>query len=493
MQAEELIKLINKVQHFKYEFQRVEVKAAMHGCPTRLFDTLSSFSNQDDGGIILFGLDERNGFETVGVYDVQDLMHNVAEQCKQMEPEVRPLFTTVEVNGLFVVSAEIPSVDVDQRPVYYKGAGRQKGSFVRVGESDEPMNDYEIYNYDAFRKRVRDDIRVVPNAKMNQLREEVIQKYIEIIKNGSQNLASSSTDAEIMELMGLTCEGNPTMSTVLVFGKYPQAYFPMLGITAVVVPGLQMGDTNAEGARFIANQRINGTIGEMLAEAVRFVERNIRVKTIIDENGKRNDKPEFPIKAVREVILNALLHRDYSIHAEGSPVTICMFYDRMEVTNKGALYGRLSINQLGKVRCEVRNPTLVDILEVLHVCENRYSGIPTIIKEMRDAGLPEPEFITQGGEFKVILKNNIASEIHREKAETRSREKTRQRKRTKEELLDFCNVPRSREELTEFLGFSRFYTMEKIIKPLLANGTLEFTMPEKPKSKNQKYVRKLTT
>lgn len=490
MQTEELLQLINKVQHFKCEFQTIEVKAAEAGCPTRLYDSLSSFSNQDEGGIILFGLDEKRSFEAVGVYDIQDLQHRVAEQCKQMQPEVRPLFTVAETNGKFVVSAEIPSVEADQRPVYYKGAGRQKGSYVRVGESDEQMNDYEIYSYDAFRRRIRDDIRIVAGAKKSQLREKDLQGYLEELKANSVNLSNSATDDEIMELMGITSDGNPTMAAVLVFGKYPQAYFPMLGIAAVVVPGTKIGNTGVDNERFIANQRINGTIAEMLDGAVEFVRRNSRIKTVIDENGKRKDKPEFPIKAVREVILNALLHRDYSIHTEGSPITICMFSDRIEVTSKGGLYGRISVKQLGKVHAEIRNTTLAGILEVMHVSENRYSGIPTIVGEMAAAGLPAPEFIVRGGEFKVILRNNIEREVGAENMGT-ERNDTSQNHRSREELLlDFCKTPRSREEITEFMGFSRYYVMETFVKPLLESGQLEMTIPDKPKSKKQRYVRK---
>jgi len=86
MQTEALRELVINIQDKKCESQNIEVKAAEKGCPTRLFDTLSSFSNQDEGGIIVFGLDERNNFAVKGVYDAQDLQKKVTEQCKQMEP-----------------------------------------------------------------------------------------------------------------------------------------------------------------------------------------------------------------------------------------------------------------------------------------------------------------------------------------------------------------------------------------------------------------------
>lgn len=68
-------------------------------------------------------------------------------------------------------------------------------------------------------------------------------------------------------------------------GSIRQAYFPQLGITAVVVPGTEMGDTGSDDERFISNKRINGTISEMLHGAVEFVKRNSRIKTVIDEDG----------------------------------------------------------------------------------------------------------------------------------------------------------------------------------------------------------------
>ena len=123
-----------------------------------------------------------------GVYDPQDLQKKVAEQCKQMQPPVRALFTACEIDGVTVVSAEIPGVDIADRPVFYKGVGRIKGSYVRVGESDEPMSEYEVYSYDAFRKRVRDDIRVVENTKFSLVDEIRMAQYLHAVRNEQKNL-----------------------------------------------------------------------------------------------------------------------------------------------------------------------------------------------------------------------------------------------------------------------------------------------------------------
>ncbi len=473
MQTENLIQIIDDVRRQKTEKQTLELKRAEKGCPTKLFDTLSSFSNQDDGGIILFGIDEASGYTVTGVYDAQDLQKKVTEQCKQMEPPVRALFTVCDYEGKTVVAAEIPGVDIADRPVYYRGVGRIKGSYIRVGESDEPMSEYEIYSYEAFRKRIRDDVRAVEYARIQLLDGESLERYLSAVKRERKNLSENVSDAEILELMGVTNNTVPTVAGLLTFSKYPQTFFPQLCITAVSLPGTEMGDTGALGERFIDNKRITGSISDMLEDAVLFVLKNSRTKTIIDDNGKRVDKNEYPMKAVREAILNALVHRDYSIHTENTPIRIEMYRDRMEITNSGGLYGKISVDSLGKSHPETRNAALANILELMKVTENRYSGIPTMRKECADAGLPAPEFSVVHGEFKVVLKNGYFVKEGK----------------TAEDVTEFCSTPKTRSELIGFTGKSRTYTMQKIIIPLVESGKLKMTIPEKPKSSKQRYYR----
>jgi len=473
MQTEALKKLVFDIISQKTETQILEIKSAEQGCPTRLFDTLSSFSNQDEGGVIVFGIDENDDYKIKGVYDPQDLQKKVTEQCKQMEPSVRALFTVCDIDGVMVVSAEIPGVDISERPVFYKGVGRIKGSYVRVGESDELMSEYEIYSYEAFRKRIRDDIRVIDGARIQLFDEKRMNEYLNAVKNERRNLADNVSENEIFELMGATSNGHPTLAGLMTFSKYPQTYFPQLCITAVSLPGTEMGSVGTDGERFIDNKRITGAIPDMLEEAVEFVRKNSRTKTIIDDNGKRADKDEYPIKAVREAILNALVHRDYSIHTENVPIRIEMYRDRMEITNSGGLYGKITIDALGKVHPETRNAALANMLELLKITENRYSGIPTMRMEFLNAGLPAPIFSVKHGEFKVVMKNGY----HTESASLT------------DSIIEFCTIPRSRAELISFTGKSRNYVMRQIIAPLVESGKLKLTLPDKPKSTNQKYLK----
>ncbi len=474
MQIKELERLIERIRSLQTETQTIELKSAERGCPTRLFDTLSAFSNQDEGGILIFGIDEQQDYAVCGVYDAQDLQKKVTEQCKQMEPPVRALFTVCEVEGKTVVSAEIPGVDVSDRPVFYRGVGRIRGSYVRIGESDELMSEYEIYSFDAFRKRVRDDLRTVQGVSLKLFDRQRLDAYLDAVRRERPNLMDHVSEGELMELMGVTLDGIPTLAGVLTFSKYPQGYFPQLCITAVSLPGTEMGETGEDGARFIDNKRITGSIPEMLEAAVEFVRKNSRTKTIIDAYGRRVDKNEYPLKAVREAILNALVHRDYSVHTENIPIRIEMYRDRMEITNSGGLYGKISVDALGKVRPETRNAILANMLELLQITENRYSGIPTMRMEFLQAGLPAPVFSAIRGEFKVVMRNGYYDYGDGIVADS---------------VVDFCQIPRSRAEIISFTGKSRNYVMGQIVAPLVDSGRLRLTLPEKPKSSLQKFIK----
>ena len=478
MLEKELEELVGKVQSFNSEFSNLEVKEAHMDCPKKLYDTISAFSNNAGGGVLLFGLKEAADFEVVGVYDAADLQKKITAQCKQMQPIVRAVFTCCRIGRKTVVAAEIPEIDIADKPCFYTGKGRLTGSYIRVGDSDEQMTEYEVYSYDAFRKKYQDDIRTVERLSFSMLDKNKLDQYTIALKNRKTKLAMVPTE-EIYELMGIVRGGVPTLTGMLMFGKYPQGYFPQLCITAVVVPGIELGETGSVGERFIDNKRIDGTLPEMLEDAVRFVYKNITVKTIINQKtGERRDRTEYPLEAIREIVLNALIHRDYSIHTEGMPIQLLLFKNRLEIKSPGGLYGRFKINNIGKVQPDTRNPVLATMMEDLGLTENRYSGIPTIYRTMKAFGLKEPTFTDVRGCFSVTLYNdlNLLAESKIDGNAGR-------------DLLLFCREPRSRAEIAQQLGLkTSYHAMQKYILPLLDAGKLVMTMPDKPKSRYQKFV-----
>lgn len=485
MIEQELKELLQRIQARQCEEQVIEVKSAHGGCPEKLYDTLSSFSNQSSGGTIVFGLDEKHGYKKVGVYNSQDLQKKIGEHCLQMTPQIRPVLTVYSENDMSFVSAEIPPIDVTERPCFKTAMGRLNGSYIRIGDADVKMTEREVYSYEAFRKKYQEDIRPVEQATLESLEQGRLEEYLARKKANRPHLASVTLE-QLYELTGITRKGNITLAAVLLFGIYPQAYFPQLAIIATSVPGTEMGVLNADGQRFLNSKRIEGSLPDMLEDALAFVQNNMKVATRIDKNtGKREDEPQYPLDAVREAILNALLHRDYSIHTEGMPVQVIMYSDRLEIISPGGLYGRLTLDQLGNVQPDARNPVLITAMETLGKTENRYSGIPSIRRAMRELGLPAPVFADKRGEFSVCLYN---SEDKNKKILKARLVKPPAHHPDEKNLLEFCTTPRSRQEIIDYLGVaSGQYALRRYLDPLVRDGLIQMSIPDKPKSQRQRY------
>ena len=309
-----------------------------------------------------------------------------------------------------------------------------------------------------------------------ELKDVKSQKII-LMRYGIATGLLMSLEEVANELMSVTRNNEITLSAAMIFSPYPQAYFPQLCITAIAVPGTEIGSLGDAGERFLDNQRIEGSIPEMLDEAIRFVKKNMKNKTIINpETGAREDRTDYPVTAVREAIINALVHRDYSIHTEGMPIQIIMYDDRMEIKNPGGIYGRIKVDQLGKMQPDTRNPVLALALETLGVTESRYSGIPTIRREMEKFHLREPGFADERGSFSVTFyKADNSSKAERELEDANN-------------LLQFCRTPRTRKEICEYLKLSSVtYAIQTYVMPLVESGKIKMTNPEKPKSSKQLF------
>lgn len=404
----EIQDIIKNLQSAKSEINNIEVKSAKSGCPKRLYDTISAFSNKS-GGIILFGVDEENGFEICGVYDAADLQKKVVEQCNQMIPAVRAAVSTLVYDNKMVIAMEIPEASYEDKPVYYSGAGIQKGSFIRVGDADLRMTDKEIYSLIAFKNNIQDELRIAKRADLVDLDMDRIDEYLKIQVSKKPNFGKLGKERMMQDLGIVTVSDDgklkPTVVGLLCFGVYPQSLFPQWMFTCVAVPGYEIGEVGGIGERFIDNKKIEGTIPEIIEGGIAFLLKNMSVKTIIsDKTGKREDKAEYPSKAVREAILNALIHRDYSVHSEGIYIQMRIYKNRIEIQNPGGLFGRISIEEIGKRKnYDARNPNLIRILEDMGIVENRGSGIPAMIDEMLQHGLKKPEFKDDRGDFIVTF------------------------------------------------------------------------------------------
>ncbi len=182
MQNKELINLIENIVSLK-----AEIKKSKNGVPENLYDSFSSFSNTS-GGIIIFGVDEKNNYDICGISDPDILQKKINEQSLMMEPKIRPIITICEYKGKIVASAEIPELDAFSKPCYYLGKGKMKGSYIRVGEADLPMTDYEIYSFDAFKYKTEDELRSKERIGNDIFNEIAINAFLDKLISIKPNL-----------------------------------------------------------------------------------------------------------------------------------------------------------------------------------------------------------------------------------------------------------------------------------------------------------------
>jgi ATP-dependent DNA helicase RecG len=402
MTIEELDTLVKTLREVGADLQAIEVKAAKHGLPERLWETLSAFANTPGGGIILLGLDEASGFQTVGVRDPAKIQKELANLCDNMEPPLRPIIDVLQYEGKRVVVAEVPEIPSDQKPCYYKGAGPFHGAFIRVADGNRRLTEYEVRQFWESRHQPRYDRSPVPNRSIGDLDRDRLQAFLERVRHRNPDRFRDWDDERLMLSLGVLTRCNnglcPTLAGYLAFGIYPQDEFPQLHLSIVRYPTLEPGAIGPSGERFLDNVKVEGNLPDMLLSALKNLDQILR-KHYLQRGFFVEEVPEYPREFLRESIVNALIHRDYSPQAQGSPVQIRIFPDRIEIENPGGLFGPVTVDRLGEPGLmATRNATLVRIAEDLPVetnrmmCENRGTGIITMIEALRNANLSPPQF-----------------------------------------------------------------------------------------------------
>ena len=413
MEQNEALELVNTVRSGEFEDTYIEVKRARRGLPEYLYETLSAFANQTGGGVIILGIDETKRFAVSGVEDVQRVLEALGDIATKMVPPLPLDACVVKVEGRPVIVVEVPECDYRQKPCYYGPAGLQKGAYIRVGNTNRRMTEYEVFSFLSNRGQPAFDQEPVREASLEDLDQELIAVYFDRVKNRSpqlwQRLRLDEKDwVEKLIALNLAVRVNdsvhPTLAGLLMFGIWPQRYFPSLTITFVRYYGTEAGVKGPRGERFMDSAKFEGPIPEMIEEAVRRVIANMRQSTLI-EGLLHRVLLEYPEEAVREAIVNAVAHRDYSPYARGSQIRIQMYADRLEVQSPGGLFGPVNEDNLEETQ-STRNQLLMRLLEEMGFVENRGSGIRAMIAAMREARLEPPRFRDTRAFFQVTFKNH---------------------------------------------------------------------------------------
>ncbi|MBM3210675.1 hypothetical protein FJZ33_00530 [Candidatus Poribacteria bacterium] len=187
----------------------------------------------------------------------------------------------------------------------------------------------------------------------------------------------------------------PTNAGMLLFCKDPQLFILQSEVICVRFKG-------ADVIEYIDRKELRGPLPKIVEDAEAFIQRHMKMGGRI-VGFRRIDYPEYPIEATREAILNALIHRDWSLY--GQHIRIFMFDDRIEIHSPGKLMPGINLKQLseGKSRSILRNPAIVEVFKDLGFIEKLGSGIPRILKLLKEHGLKKPRFSEEQWEFTVTI------------------------------------------------------------------------------------------
>lgn len=388
------------------EGERVEFKPALRASAEQeqklhIIRTVTAFYNTK-GGVLVFGVRDKTG-EVLGIEDPQQLEHAITLQLRNcvIDLDVSPEFELTEYAGKTLVLVHCPK---GPRPPYrIKGYERP---FMRQGSSNVEASEDQIAQ--MFRDRSPDpqDRRIVERAQLEDIDLSAAESYLQ--KTGFTELQGREAALVLLfneGLLGKRSDGSyvPTIAGLLLFGKPPQKHLPH----AVLKADFKQREEQDEWDDI---QSFDGTIFEQIRAAELFLKRHIAVSARI-VGFRRVERPAIPLEALREAVVNALVHRDYQ--DTGAEVHLRIRGANVTLLNPGGMIAPLTIEIVmrGGFAPRSRNGTIAEALIRLGgYMEKRGTGIARMRRLCEAAQLPAPEFIEQAGTFSVVFKATSAPE-----------------------------------------------------------------------------------
>jgi ATP-dependent DNA helicase RecG len=458
--AENLDDLVRELRLSGGDCTDVEVKAARGGLPQSLTASLSALANLPGGGTLILGLDERAGFRPVPLADPQALKQGLAGKARACVPPVRLSIGDGSVDGQPVILARVHECDPSAKPCRVTATNT---AYIRGYDGDFPLSDLEVQGFLAARRPPLFDRQPVDGASFADLDAQLVASYLATVRERDATGLGRFDDAELLRRAGVVVEdGQPTVAGLLALGVHPQQFFPRYVIQAAAEP--LAGDPPAARAR---NQvTITGPIPRMLDAALDWARRTFDTTIIANSDGSVTDRPAYPLVAFREIIANALIHRDLDHWSQAFAIEVRLRRDRLVVGNPGGLYG-ITADRLGRdAVTSARNSLLVSLCQYVRspdgggrVIEALASGIPAIAHELSAQGLPPAQYIDAGIRFTVLLRRPAGPSSGRPALGV-----------TEEAVYDALAAgPRTVNELTSVLGLTG-PNVRKALRSLRARG-----------------------
>ena len=369
------------------------------------------------------GLDERTGFRPVTLTNPQALKQGLAAKARAYTPPVRLSDADSVVDGEPVVVATVHECDRSAKPCRVSSTGK---AYLRSHDGNYELSDLEEQAFLAQRQPPHFDRRPVEGATAADLDPELLEAWTAAARERNPGgLGRFRDDAELLRRGGIiSADGHPTVAGLLALGSHPQEWFPRYVIQAAADP--RAGDP--PGARARNQATIAGPIPRMLDDALAWARRTFESVIVGQPDGRVVDRPEYPLEAVRELVANALVHRDLDAWSEGLAIEVRLERDRLVVSNPGGLYG-ITVDRLGREAVtSARNGRLVSVCQDARspgsgarVIEALATGIPIVAAALTAADLPPALFVDSGIRFAAVLRRPATRPVGRKLGATELR------------------------------------------------------------------------
>lgn len=445
--------------------------------PKPLLKTLVAFANTA-GGRLVVGVDDQR--QVVGVAqpldDEERLCNLIADSiAPRLVPQVE--LVTVQGQTLLVVDVFVSG----SRPHWLKAEGPELGVYVRLGSSNRQADGALVNELRRTAEGVSFDELPMPELGVDDLDLGAARQLFQGI---------SPLDDQVLRTLKLLTQTQgrwvPTQGAVLLFGKERRQHFS----DAWVQCGRFVGTDKAE---IFDHIDIDDPLPQAVNSIMLFLKKHALRGADFSEV-RRKDVWSIPLTLLREAVINALVHTDYS--QRGAPIRIAFFDDRIEIENPGTLVPGLTVEDMRQGVSKIRNHVLARVFRELNLIEQWGSGVRRIFREASELGLPEPQIVELGLRVRLVVRlaqalPTAGAPLAPNKATQRLESQLESRLESAlaaKVMLRLTEAEAGKSQLARSLGHQTVSgELHKQVKRLMEQGYIEMTLPHKPNSRLQKY------
>ncbi len=452
------------ILEYKKNFSRKVIESAVAFANTR-------------GGTILIGVSDLG--KPIGVTLGKESLNEWAnELSSKTEPTIIPEIKVEEMEGKTIVAIQVAEYPI--KPISTSGR-----CYRRVGNSNRRLTPKEIAELHLATTGSSWDALPASGKTLDDIDLGKVGKYMRLSTAiGRRKFSADLDPMDILRKLELVIENKPTWASILLFGKNPQS--PLVQST------VHCGRFREE-IHIMDDRLFDGSIHDQVDDVIDFLKKHINVKFIINGKPRRDEVWDYPLEALREGVVNAICHRDYSDNAD---IQIKVFDDRIQIWSPGFLPFNLTVEELYQAShsSKPRNKLIAQIFYDLALIERYGSGIQRMIAACKKANLPNLEFKNFSGGFILTF--------YKAKQQTDANVITQEGSNVPvtnpindpvgdpvlKLLLLLKDEPLNSKKIRDKLGLKHRASFRKnYLHPALHAGLIERTIPSKPNSRLQQY------